>query len=367
MRRMLAIAACLAVICGKPLAAAASDLPAGEDSTATEDGSVSENAPADPSGTVLEIPGWGSITQEDIDELTGYTRDATGEYWEQNLEKPMVIIREPDLAMTYDPSYERYRYTLPDGQWIECNIPQGAFCREKVDFNVSENITGVTYYRDGAVASGKGPFQECGSYVMTFWDLNVFGDANRAYRVDYCFTIYSDHHMNLTHIEAPDGMEVSEVLFDERSLELTQTRFVQAMEDGTYHIVFSVPDSSDEDPVSYEMDFIRDTTPPVITFSPEYRINTVMGSEVSYQVEEPSAKLRILRNYVEVELPKGKIPVNGSYRLEVSDASGNTRVYAFSVKAPVQIFNKKMLLIPVILLLAAVLAGAYWRRNMRVL
>ena len=361
MKRQTVLAAAVLLLMLTPLRATASDVPAGENETGSDSVSVSENATGDASGAVLEIPGWGNITQEDIDELTGYTRQVTDEYLVANQERPMVIEREPDLEMTYNPYYERYRYTLPDGQWIECNVPQGAFYRGSVDFNVSEGITGVTYYQDGKTASGRGPFQESGSYVMTFWDLNVFGDANRAYRVDYCFTIYSDYRMNLTHIEAPDGMEVAEIWHEGQPQELTQKRFVQAREDGNYHIVFAGANSF------YVMDYIRDTTPPVIEFTPQYRRNTQINSEVNYRINEPDTKLTIYRNYVEVEMPRGRIPVNGDYRLKVEDSCGNAREYVFSVKAPVQVFTKKMLLIPVLLILATVLAGIYWRRNMRVL
>jgi hypothetical protein len=105
----------------------------------------------------------------------------------------------------------------------------------------------------------------------------------------------------------------------------------------------------------------------VIEFTPEYRYGEEINSEVNYRIPEPGSRLTIYRNYVEVELPSGNIPVNGDYKLHVADSVGNTRVYAFSVKAPVRVFTPKMLLIPLALLAAAVIAGIYWRRNMRVL
>ena len=357
MKKHLATVICAAVLLLIPLSAKAADLPPEQ----TDTGSVSENAPQGVSENAIDIPGWGSLSQEDIDELAGMARQATGEYLDQNNERPLIIEREPDLELLYLPEYNHYRYVFPDGQWIEYNVPQGAYCRGRVEFFTSQGITGVTYYKDGVTQAGKGPFLEDGSYVMVFWDLNVFGDVNRAYRLDYCFTIYNDYRMNLTHMQAPAGMHVEQVLYEGEEQEVSRTDYVQAYRDGNYHIVFTGAGGV------FETDFIRDTTPPVIRFEPEYRIGQKYEQELTYQINETDASLQIFRNYVSVELPDGVIGVNGDYRLEVKDPVGNVRNYVFNVRAPVQVFSAKMLLIPLVLLLAAIGAAAYWRRNMRVL
>lgn len=327
----------------------------------TAEETVSDNSLLLPDGRVIDANELGPITQQDIDEIAAYTQQLTQSFSEKDPERPMVIEREPDMLLAYYPDVCRYRYYLPDGQWIECNVPQGAYCRGSVDFLTSENITCISYLKDGETQGGKGPFLETGTYEVIFWDLAVEGDNDRAYRVDYCFTIYSDHTMNLSHIEAPSNMEVTEVWYEGKPQEITSTRHIQNRRDGSYHIVFEGGGAR------YEMDYKRDTTPPVIEFTPEYRYGCEMDREVYYTIPEQDAKLEIYRNYVLSELPRGYIPINGAYRMIVKDKAGNHRTYEFSIKAPIPLFSGKLLFIPVGLVAAALIAMLYFRRNMRVL
>ena len=323
--------------------------------------SASENNLLLPNGQVIEVDGVGTITQQDIDEIAAYTQQLTQSLSEKDPERPMVIEREPDMLMQYNNDYQMYHYMLPDGQWIECNVPQGAYCRGSVEFLTSENITCISYFKDGETMGGRGPFLENGTYEVIFWDLSVNGDADRAYRVDYCFTIYSDHTMNLSHIEAPANMEVTEVWYEGKPQEIRNPYHVHNLMDGSYHIVFEGGGAQ------YVMDYIRDTAPPVIEFTPAYEYGCEMHSEVNYTIKEQNAKLEIYRNYVLSELPRGYIPVNGAYRMIVTDPAGNYRKYEFTIKAPIPLFSKKLLWIPVALVAAALIAMLYFRRNMRVL
>ncbi|MBR1471860.1 MAG: hypothetical protein IJ600_09505 [Lachnospiraceae bacterium] len=309
-----------------------------------------------------EIPGFGILTQQEINEIAGYTQGIADEYLTSGEDRPMEIIREPDMLMFYDAEASRYRYILPDGQWIECNIPQGAFTRGQVNFNTSNAISGLAHYRDGVSGVGRGPFLESGSYVVTFWDLNVGGDANKAYRLDFCFTIYSDIVMNLSHIEAPAGMETAEVQLDGRPLLLSDTdrRFLQCREDGEYQIAFEGGGAR------YEMRFVRDTTPPAVRFTPEYSYGKQYDRTVYFTPTDPQAQLEVLRNQTEVSFPKGEIIANGEYTLTVSDAVGNSREYRFSIRAPIPLPWKQYGIVFVIGVLALTGASVYWRRNMTV-
>ena len=309
---------------------------------------------------VADVPGLGELTQEDIDGLGFFTKELIDEYGGAAGTYPVTVVREPELELEYNAELDRYRYILPDGQWVECNIPQGAFCRGSATFRSSDDISNLAVYKDGKVYRGSSPFQEVGSYVVTWWDFNVNGDADFAYRLDYVFTIYSDPRMNISFINAPEGMEISELRFNGKSRDLSGEKCALLVADGDYSFVFTGGGAV------FETDFIRDTVPPVIMFDPDYSYEGVMEKTPRFNVPDRSAKLSVLRNYVDVELPYGEIPVNGYYEMRVSDSAGNTRRYRFTVKAPLPFFTKRLVIIPAVAAAAILMIVLNTRRNTRV-
>ena len=75
---------------------------------------------------VYDIPGLGEMTEEDIAGLGEITQELISGYQGIDTTYGVTVVREPETVLTYNDTTSRFRYTLPDGEWIECNIPQGA-------------------------------------------------------------------------------------------------------------------------------------------------------------------------------------------------------------------------------------------------
>lgn len=312
------------------------------------------------SGQVYQVPGLGEMTEEDIAGLGEITQELISGYQGADTTYGVTVVREPDTLLTYNEAASRFRYTLPDGEWIECNVPQGAFCRGSVVFNTSSNISSLSALRDGKSYTPASPYQESGSYTVTFWDISVDGDANTAYRFDYVFTICSDPRMNISLVNAPQGMEIEELSYNGRIQEISDKGCALLVRDGDYHILFG------GDGVYYEMNFTRDTIPPVLEIVPGYRYRTTVTENPHWMITEQGTNVTVKRNYTEETMPYGELLLNGFYQLIAEDAAGNARIYEFTVKAPLPFFTPKMLIIPSLLILAAIALALYARRNMNV-
>ena len=318
------------------------------------------DAAASGDATVTSIPGLGEMTEEDIAELGEFTQELISEYPTADGNRLVSVIREPATSMSYDPATNRYRYTLPDGEWVECNIPQGAYYRGGVEFTTSENISSLSVLRDGVTSIADAPYRASGNYVVTFWDINVEGDAYKAYRFDFVFTIYSDYRINISLINAPLGMEIEELIFNGQSRTLNDNKNALLIHDGDFRVVFT------GDGAVFEMVFTRDTTPPVIEISPEYIYRSTVDEYPHYEVPDKDTIVTVRRNYVEENMPYGELLLNGYYELKATDPVGNERIYAFTVKAPLPVFSARMLVFPLIFIAAAIGVAIYTRRNMQV-
>lgn len=272
------------------------------------------------------------------------------------------VIREPDMELLYDESSRKYRYLLPDGEWIEANIPQGAYCRGEVTLSSSTNLSNLTTYLNGELYTGKeGKYIEPGNYIVTYWDLEVFGDDKTAYRVDFCFHIYSDRRMNLSLIPAPMGMSVSKVFLDGNELEVEKKDFVHLLKDGNYSIEFA------SDNASYKMEYTRDTISPCVIFSTTFENGEVLKKEISFSKSSDVSQMKVYRDGVAVTALGGKIAVNGKYEIDVMDVAGNSRSYYFILRAGNPFPVKNMVILLLLFLLAAVILLLYARRHMKVI
>ena len=257
------------------------------------------------------------------------------------------IIREPEMELTGSNGY--FRYTLPDWEWIEANVPQGAYTRGVVELSSSGGLTSMSGYLDGELISGEDKsFRQEGSYIITFWDLDRAEQESEAYRVDYCFRIFRDTTMNLSVVTAPKGMRIAYVRKDGDAFPTADQNRLLANRDGDYEILFC---GTEDQSLSYSMSFTRNTVPPRLSFRPEFKNGDVIEEPLYFSGNADVAELRIVRDGAEVAAAEGCIKVNGRYTLQVADRAGNRRKYDFTLKNGIPLPVERMVIIPVILII----------------
>lgn len=280
----------------------------------------------------------------------------------------VIIEEDPPLTMEYDEKEKRFRYFLPDGQYFDTNVPVGGWSREQASITMSDGLNVYQVYRDGELwdASEGLNFNRTGSYEIIVRDNELGLDGEISYKLSIGFTLYLERTMDLSHINAPQGLAVAQVLLDGAGVQEAaagdQGAYLHLEKDGEYQISFRDPQGR----VCWRMEFERDTIAPYLIFA-EPVDGRFLTEPVSYIPSEGNARVRILRNLEEVQAPANRIAVSGVYHVEISDEAGNTRDYDFSLRIGHSVWSIKLIIIPLFLLAAAGSAFVYWQRNMRVL
>lgn len=277
----------------------------------------------------------------------------------------VTIVREPDTEFSYDAEREVCRYTLADGEWIECNVPQGGYTRGTVRIETSMGLGSFSTLRDGEYYLQEGnEYRETGDYIVTLWDLNDATNGGNAYRLDYCFHIYGTPELNVSMIPAPQGMRLISIERNGRPQEILSDRAAFLKEDGSYRIGFA---ARNDERIVYTTELVRDTAAPAVSFSPEFADGDTIRKDIYFTRMPDVATLTVYRDGGIVEAEGGCIRVGGRYRIEVADAAGNTRAYSFILKNGVPLPTGRLVIISAVLLLAGGGILLYARRHMRVL
>lgn len=273
------------------------------------------------------------------------------------------VVEDPPLTVSYRPWEGVFRYTFPDGEYFDTNVPVGGWFRGRLHISVSDGLLALSVRRDGEPVDFTDglDFGQAGSYEVVMRD-NLLGTGGEAsYRVAAGFHLYVSETMNISLVSAPQGLVLDTALLDGNPLD-TGKDFLHMGRDGRYSLLFA--DSQGQR--CWAMEFVRDTKAPAAEFD-RYADGGLLTDPVSFGLSEPMAKVRIWRNREEVQASSRKIAVNGVYHMEVSDEAGNVRDYDFSVRIRYALWNKNLFIIPFLFLLLAGAGFAYWRRNMRVL
>lgn len=275
------------------------------------------------------------------------------------------LTRNPEMELDVDGETSMYQYTLPDGTYIRCDVPQGGQSGTAARMELSEKLNLYRVLRDGEpVEAPQGLlFDRPGSYQVTVWDNELGLDGPDAYRVDYCFTLYGQGGRSISYINAPMGFYTEQVIRDGQILKNDSGNSVHLESDGSYELRFAQKGGD----ARWTMKFKRDTTPPCLNFLQELNPDEVIREEVSYIPSEAGTRIRVYRNGQLVETMDNRIAVDGAYQIVVSDAAGNEREYRFVLREGFDVITKEWMIIPLVLLAAAAGCIVYWRRTMRVL
>ncbi|MDO4265439.1 MAG: hypothetical protein Q4C63_03115 [Eubacteriales bacterium] len=355
---------------GERFQAAVFDLPEGLSPVLYRDGEITDFS----DGLVIDEGSYELYLYRDVAHEGDYgvfpfSVDSTYENFLGNAEpKEVERITDPSLTVTYDTQSGRFRYELPDGKGLTSNVPLGGYFRGEAVLTADEGLNVYQVYRDGVLAEigGELRFDRVGSYEIVLRD-NEFGlDGDVSYQLNFCFTLYLERRMNLSHLNTPAGLSLISAARDDRLFtprgDDLQSGFLHLTEDGTYRLLYADARGMP----CWQMEFVRDTRPPGLIFSEEID-ERKLSESVRFTIPEPDTKLRIYRNGAEVTASQDSIGVNGVYRIEAEDAAGNMQDYNFELQIRYELSPAFLLIIPLALLLFAGVGIIYYRRHMSVI
>lgn len=276
------------------------------------------------------------------------------------------IVENPDLALSYNENTGMFRYILPDGEYFEINVPLGGWARTRAYLKTSEGLNVYQIWRDGELVSvgGMTEFLQVGDYEITVMDNELGTSGSTGYKLSISFHLYLNERLNLTHINVPMGLFLEDAVLDGVSLEGITGRehYLHLEKDGRYVLRFA----DGEGKRCFQMEFVRDTVPPALYFDCPVD-GMVLTEPVSFTLLERQAQIEIWRNLQTAYATSNVIAMRGDYRMEISDDAGNVRDYEFTLHPDIVIWDKRLLIIPCVALVAVVVSFFYWRRNMRVI
>ncbi len=278
--------------------------------------------------------------------------------------KEVKLVEDPPLTLSYQESAGLFRYTLPDGRWFDTNVPIGGWSRHRAEFTFSEGLNVYMARRDGemiGISDGLN-FGETGSYEIVARDNELGLEGEFSYRLTLGFRLYLNKTLDISLIRAPMGLSISRAEYDGQLLYIQDGGFLRLERDGPYRITFA--DGTGRE--CWQMEFIRDTVPPLLYFDREADGQTLTDS-ISFQIPDARTQVRILRGGEPVTAERGVIAVNGSYHVEAEDEAGNVRDYDFVLTARYPMSAAMWVIMLFMVLLASGGVFAYWRRNVKVL
>ena len=286
------------------------------------------------------------VTKEDIAEAERSVSEAAAA--SDSKETGYRSIRNPKLEVSYDPGTGYFTYRMPNGGYFMMNVPLGAICDEAVDLKTGEETWIDDLREDGIPILTEGKkyesMEEMLSDITEEQVIEATADSTGSY--DFCiksgtvektgitlcvsyggFRITrNDIPLWINRVQAPYGYEIGQTGNSSGRLRVSGNS-VELMSDGRYEISFK--------PViqglpEWTSRFVRDTTAPVLTFTPALTGQT-MDRPVSFIPSEEGAVIRVYLNNKEVTLKNMTAYADGDYRVEISDAMGNGNVYFFSI------------------------------------
>lgn len=274
-------------------------------------------------------------------------------------------VENPPLELTYEKESGLFTYTLPDGKYIQMNVPMGGTARHSAKLILSEGLTAYTMRKDGEAAfvPEELAFYEPGHYEILVLESAFSMTDPVVYRTEIWFTLKNTGPEDISLVNAPYGLWITAVRFEGEELEERDMRSMVLKRDGTYEFEFSREGTRT---AVWSDTILRDTAAPALRF--EFPVEgRVLKKEVKFLPPGRGVSMQILCNGMEATASQNRIGQSGRYEITVWDGAGNSRTYHFEVKLGVKIFSREMIIVLIVLLLAVGALMVYWRRNMRVI
>ena len=281
------------------------------------------------------------------------------------------VLNVADIRTGYDEQKALYRYILSGNKAIEMSTPLGGWADHAVALVPEEGIVMAAVMKDGVVVTdeesgedGTYFFREPGNYAFMAFDET---SEDRDYLSGSFRIVDIREAVTDARLSAPEGYAVGEVRIDGILVDPARVDpgGLELSRDGHYEVNFERRGQARPAPDTFRVDFVRDTTPPVIEWEGDTRDGLFTG-DVHYSVPEKDVTVEIWYNGMPAVSPTQTLAASGSYYVTATDPTGNVRTYNFVLERQTQI---PWILIGIpagVLLLLAVIVVASSGRRMRI-
>lgn len=244
--------------------------------------------------------------------------------------KKFSVQDDPDTVLEFDAARGEYIYILPDGNEYRMNVPRDAVHAGQVILRVPDGgfigamkKNGEAFYQDDTI------FTEPGNYEVEYYSggIDTSGGVN-VNRIDSGAMGTTRSHIRFRIIPAiwngggsltpPEDFSLVSALLDGEPLQGGYEFRIR--DDGRYHLTYAFDGDSS---VRYEMEFFIDRISPEIRLTPPIENGKQARPPVTFEVADPEARVKVMKDGTLVETPGGRIEEGGWYSIIATDPAGN--------------------------------------------
>lgn len=243
----------------------------------------------------------------------------------------------------YDQERLGYVYNVNDQMELFCSVVDGMVVQRNVRVEADEGVD-VTLYLDGEAVADPDLTNifKVGNYVV---EVSVGGQTYQP----VSFSIIGSMTNAMTGYNMPDGFVITEVTLDGEDI-YEDRGYVSMATEGHYVVNYRCARSG----MTYELDVIIDTTPPVLALSELNDRNQARGPVSIADVEEGASAV-VLLDGKQITY-KSELTESGEYQVILTDRAGNVSQYSFTILV---YFDMNSLLFLGLTLAALASVGAY--------
>ena len=250
--------------------------------------------------------------------------------------KKFTVQDDPDTILEYDRDRGEYVYILPDGNEYRMNVPRDAVHVGPVTVTTPDGGFIGMIKRDGeAYYQEETTFTEPGSYELEYYSggIDTSGGVN-VDRIDTAamgttrshirFRIIPQSWNGAGPLTPPEDFSLVSAELDGESMP-TGYEF-RLRDDGLYHLVYAF---GGDESIRYELEFTSDRTAPEIRLTPPVDGTKKSRPPVAFEVIDPEARVRVMKDGTLVETPGQRIEEGGWYAIIATDPAGNETEKSF--------------------------------------
>ena len=244
--------------------------------------------------------------------------------------KKFAVQDDPDTILEFDAARGEYIYILPDGNAYRMNVPRDAVHAGQVILRVPDGgFIGVMKKNGEAFYQDDTTFTEPGNYEVEYYSggIDTSGGVN-VNRVDSGALGTTRSHIRFRIIPPiwneggslmpPEDFSLVSALLDGEPLQGGYEFRIR--DDGRYHLTYAFDGDSS---VRYETEFFIDRTAPEIRLTPPVENGKQGRPPVTFEVADPEARVKVMKDGTLVETPGGRIEEGGWYSIIATDPAGN--------------------------------------------